>query len=322
MARYSRITGWGKYLPSRVLSNQELESMVATSDTWIRGRTGIKERRIASDQETASMMGEVAAREALEKAGVEPASLDLVVAATVTSELIFPACASVMQHALGATRAAAFDLNAACTGFVYALATASQFLATGTYQNALVVGSEVFSRILDWQDRATCVLFGDGAGAVVLQASDSLPGALGFVLGSDGSRAHILYTPGPCGNNNGRYYLTMNGQEVFRFAVNIICQATKQALAQAKLDLDHLDLLIPHQANQRIIDTAARLLKLPPEKVYSNVERYGNTSAASIPIALCEAVAQGRIRDGDHVVLVGFGGGLSWAAIVLEWGRG
>jgi 3-oxoacyl-[acyl-carrier-protein] synthase-3 len=322
LARYARITGWGKYLPQKVLTNQELERLVDTSDAWIISRTGIRERRIAANDETASTMAVHAAGEALKVAGLEPNCLDLVITATCTPELIFPACASLVQNSLGATNAAAFDINAACSGFIYALATACQFITAGSYSNILVVGSEVYSRILNWRNRDTCVLFGDGAGAVVVQASDSPPGSLSFVLGNDGSRADSIYTPGPCGINQGPYYLTMNGPEVFKFAVNVICLATKQAVEAAGLELSDIDLLIPHQANIRILQSAAKAIGLPPEKVFINVDRYGNTSAASIPIAMCEAVEQGRVKNNDHLVLVGFGGGLSWAAMVLQWGQG
>jgi len=322
LARYARVIGWGKYLPDKVLTNQELEQFVDTTDAWIWSRTGIRERRIAGADETASTMAVRASREALDISRIQADSLDLVIAATCTPDHMFPACASLVQDSLGAKKAAAFDINAACSGFIYALATACQFIAAGTYDNVLVVGSEVYSRILDWQDRNTCVLFGDGAGAVVIQASDSLPGSLSFVLGNDGSGANVLYTPGPCGLNDGRYFLTMKGQEVYKFAVNIIEEATKQAVAAAHLELSDIDLIIPHQANTRILKTAARMLDLPLDQFFINVERYGNTSAASIPIALCEAVEDGRIKDGDKLVLVGFGGGLSWAAMAIQWGRG
>ena len=322
MARYARVIGWGKYLPERVLTNQELEQFVNTSDAWIWSRTGIRERRIAGADETASTMAVHASREALDISRIQADSLDLVIAATCTAEHIFPACASLVQDSLGAKKAAAFDINAACSGFIYALATACQFIAAGTYDNVLVVGSEVYSRILDWQDRNTCVLFGDGAGAVVIQASDSLPGSLSFVLGNDGSGVDMLYTPGPCGLNDGRYFLTMKGPETFKFAINIMCQATKEVVAAAHLELSDIDLIIPHQANTRILKSAARLLGIPLDKFFINVDRYGNTSAASIPIALCEAVEDGRIKDGDNVVLVGFGGGLSWAAMAIQWGAG
>jgi 3-oxoacyl-[acyl-carrier-protein] synthase III len=320
LARYAQIIGWGKYLPQKVLTNQDLERLVDTSDAWIMSRTGIRERRIADDDETASSMAISAAADALKVAGLEPHSLDLVIAATCTPEYIFPACASVVQSSLGAKNAAAFDVNAACSGFIYALATACQFISSGAYKNILVAGSEVYSRILDWKDRSTCVLFGDGAGAVVVQASDTPPGSLSFVLGNDGSRANSIYTPGPCGLSNGPYYITMNGPEVFKFAVNVICLATRQAVKAAGLELSDIELVVPHQANIRILKSAAKALEMPPEKVFINVDRYGNTSAASVPIALCEAVEEERVKDGDHLVLVGFGGGLSWAAMVLEWG--
>ena len=305
-----------------MLTNQDLERIVSTDDTWISSRTGIKERRIVGADETASTMAVRASREALRVAGLEPESLDLIIAATCTAEHIFPACAAVVQGALGATRAAAFDVNAACSGFIYALATGSQFVATGAYDNVLIVGTDVYSRIVDWQDRNTCVLFGDGAGAVVIQASDSLPGAVGFVLGNDGSGADTIHTPGPCGVNDGRYFIRMRGPETFKFAVNIVCQAARDVVRAANLGLSDIDLIIPHQANTRIIKSAARRLKIPEGKFFINVERYGNTSAASIPIALCEAVEGGRVNDGDRLLLVGFGGGLSWAAMVLEWGTG
>ena len=320
MARYAQIIGWGKYLPQKVLTNKDLERLVNTSDAWIVSRTGIRERRIAANDETASSMAVRAARDALKVAGLEPRSLDLVIAATCTPEYIFPACASLVQSSLDAKNAAAFDVNAACSGFIYALATACQFVSSRAYNNILVVGSEVYSRILDWKDRSTCVLFGDGAGAVVIKASDTPPGSLSFVLGNDGSRANSIYTPGPCGLSNGPYYITMNGPEVFKFAVNVICLATRQAVKAARLELSDIELIVPHQANLRIIKAAAKALELPPEKVFINVDRYGNTSAASVPIALCEAVEEGRLKDGDHLALVGFGGGLSWAATVLEWG--
>lgn len=322
MARFAKITGWGKYLPETILTNHDLERLVDTSDGWIQSRTGIRERRIASNNETASTMAVRASQAALEVAGLKPDALDLIITATCTPEHIFPACASLVQHSLGASKAAAFDVNAACSGFIYALATACQFITTGAYRNILVIGSEVYSRILNWRDRSTCVLFGDGAGAVVVQASEGLPGMLSFVLGNDGSRASSIYTPGPCGLTSGPYHITMNGPEVFKFAVNVICLATRQAVMSAGLDLSHVELIVPHQANTRILKAAAKALELPPHKLFINVDRYGNTSAASIPIALCEAVEQGRLRDGDHVVLVGFGGGLSWAAMVLEWSTG
>ncbi len=323
MPRNARVIGWGKYLPERVVTNRELERTLDTSDEWIRSRTGIRERRLAADHETTSTMATLAARNALATANLSPSDLDLVLVATCTPERMLPASASVVQNALGAQRAAAFDLNAACSGFVYALATACQFIAAGNFRNVLVVGSEVYSRILDWTDRSTCILFGDGAGAVVLQARDDGPGLMSFILGSDGSRGHLLYVPGPAGaitvSKNGHYHLAMDGPDVFKFAVTAMCQASREAAQAAGIALSDIELVIPHQANQRISQAAARALGIPPERFFSNVERYGNTSAASIPIALCEAVEEKSIRPGDHVLMVGFGAGLSWGALVWQW---
>ncbi len=270
-------------------------------------------------------MGIQAARSALDVAGVDPETIDLVVVATCTADMIFPSCASQVQHGIGAYRAGAFDVNAACSGFVYALATASQFIASGAYQRVLVVGTEVFSRILDWTDRSTCVLFGDGAGALVLEASEEGDGLLSFVLGSDGAGAELLYVPGIGRPDPAREMvacqLRMNGPEVFRFAVKVMEDAAREAALRAGLHLQDIDLFIPHQANQRIIKTASRGLGIPPERVFTNVERYGNTSAASVPIALAEAADLGMLQPGQHVVLVGFGGGLSWASAVVRWSR-
>jgi 3-oxoacyl-[acyl-carrier-protein] synthase-3 len=322
LVRYARVTGWGKYLPEKVLTNQELEQMVNTEDSWISSRTGIRERRIAGADETASTMGVLAGREALAVSGIQPDSIDLVIGATCTPDNIFPACAALIQDSLGARKAAAFDINAACSGFIYGLATACQFIAAGSYNNILVIGSDIYSRILDWKDRSTCVLFGDGAGAVVVQGSDSPSGTLSFILGNDGSGASTIYTPGPCGVNDGRYFIIMKGPETYRFAVNIMCRAIQEVVAAADLKLSDIDLIIPHQANTRIIKSAARLLDIPINKFFVNVDRYGNTSAASIPIALCEAVEEGLVKNGDRLVMVGFGGGLSWAAMLIEWWPG
>ena len=324
MTLSARITGWGKYLPGRVMTNHDLEGYLDTSDDWIVTRTGIRERRIAADDETASTMGVAAAQEALVKAGLTARDLDLIVTATCTGERVFPATSSLIQHGLGAPHVGAFDVNAACSGFVYALAVARRFVESGGHRNVLVVGTEVFSRILDWQDRGTCVLFGDGAGAVVLQASDQGGGILSSVIGSDGSGADSLYVPGICASPNdpvmnGHYYVSMNGPQVFKFAVRTIADATRQAVRDAGLSLDDIDLLIPHQANLRIISAAAETLGIPLENVFMNVEKYGNTSAASVPIALCEAADSGALSAGQKVALVAVGGGLSWGAIVLEW---
>jgi 3-oxoacyl-[acyl-carrier-protein] synthase-3 len=327
----AHIVGWGKYVPERVLTNDDLSEMMDTSDEWIRTRTGISERRIAGDGETTSSMATQAAWAALEAAALSPAQLDLIIVATATPDYAFPATACLVQDALGARNAAAFDLSAGCTGFVYALGVAADMIAAkegpGNTATALVVGAETLSRIADWSDRATCVLFGDGAGAVVLRANDSQGGILSTVLGADGSGGDLLYLPagGSAEPTSHRtvserlHYLKMRGREVFRFAVRAMPDATRQALEQAELTAADLNLLVPHQANKRILDAAARALDLPVEMVYSNVERYGNTSAASIPIALCEAVEEGLIQRGDVVVCVGFGAGLTWGATALRW---
>jgi 3-oxoacyl-[acyl-carrier-protein] synthase-3 len=326
LLKYARVTGWGKYLPERIVTNQDLEKKVNTSDTWIQTRTGIRERRLAADDEVASGMAIKASQNALRRAGLKPERLDLVIAATVTPEMIFPSCASIVQHAIGAKNAAAFDLNAACSGFVSAVSVASQYIGAGTYNKILVVGSEVYSRILDWTDRGTCVLFGDGAGAVVLEASDRTPGFLSFNMGSDGSRPEILYLPGICGTpvsqSNDEHYISMNGSEIYKFAVRAMAKSCKQALNSAGLTIDDVKLLVPHQANKRIIKAVAKKLGVQDDRVFMNVELYGNTSAASIPIALCEAVEQGAVQNNDIIVFVAFGAGLSWGAAVLQWGTG
>jgi 3-oxoacyl-[acyl-carrier-protein] synthase-3 len=326
--RYVKIAGWGKYLPERVMPNSELEHLVDTSDEWIRARTGIGERRIAAAEESTCSLAVQAARPALDMAGVAPSDIDLIIVATCTPDYSnMPATASLVQHALGASRAGAFDLNAVCSGFLYGLATGCQFVLTGAHQNVLVIGAEVFTRILDWEDRSTCVLFGDGAGAVVLQPTAAPGGLLSFVLGSDGSGGCSLYVPAGGSREPAsaatvaerRHYVKMQGREVFRFAARIVPDSTLSALEQAGLTTEDIDLLIPHQANVRIIDAAARRLKLSDGAVFSNVERYGNTSAASIPVALCEAIEEGRVRSGDTLVMSGFGAGLSWGTAVWRW---
>jgi 3-oxoacyl-[acyl-carrier-protein] synthase-3 len=316
-----RIAGLGKYLPERVLTNDDLARMVDTSDEWIRERTGIRERRLASDQETASSMGLEAAGRALAVAGIKPDSLDLVLAATTTPDGLFPTVASLIQDGLKARRAGAFDINAACTGFLAALATGSQFIATGACQRVLVVGTEVLSRIIDWTDRGTCVLFGDGAGALVLERANR-GGPLGAVLHSDGSGIDLLHAPGPCGRRDlppRPFLVFMDGRPVFKFAVNAMEEAVREALKAAGLSPQDIDLFVPHQANLRIINAAARALGLPLERVVVNIHRYGNTSSASIPIALCEAWEEGRLQEGQRVALASFGGGLTWGAMILEW---
>jgi 3-oxoacyl-[acyl-carrier-protein] synthase III len=326
--RYVRIAGWGKYLPKRIMPNSELAELVDTSDEWIRARTGIGERRIAAPDETTCSLAVNAARAALDKAQVAPQELDLVLVATCTPDYAnMPATASLVQHALGAPKAAAVDMNAVCSGFVYALATGSQFIATGAYKNVLVIGAEVFTRILDWQDRSTCVLFGDGAGAVVLQPTDEAGGLLSFVLGSDGAGACSLYVPAggsrePASTQTvaeRAHYVKMMGRDVFRFATRVLPESVVEALAAANLTTEDVDVLIPHQANTRIIDHAVKRLNVEPASVFSNVERYGNTSAASIPVALCEAVEEDLVQPGSTVVLSGFGAGLSWGTVVWKW---
>ena len=325
---FVRMGGWGKYLPKRVMPNSELAELVDTSDEWIRARTGIGERRVAAPEETTCSLAVHAARQALERAQVAPEALDLIILATCTPDYSnMPATASLVQDALGAPRAGAFDLNAVCSGFLYGLATGSQFIVSGAYQSVLVIGAEVFTRILDWQDRSTCVLFGDAAGAVVLQASDVPGGLLSFVLGSDGAGACSLYVPAggsrqpPSAETVAarEHYVKMQGRDVFRFATRVLPESVLQAVEAANLTTDDIDLLIPHQANTRIIDAAVRRLKLSETAVFSNVERYGNTSAASIPLALCEAIEAGLVRPGTTLVLSGFGAGLSWGSAVWRW---
>lgn len=326
MTRYAHIVGWGKFVPPNVLTNEELAKRVDTSDSWIRERTGIAERRIAT-KETTAMMGLHAAQDALEVADVNPNDIDLVIVATSTPEYIFPSTASIIQDQLGACNAGAFDLSAACSGFVYALAVAAGMIGSGTHNTIMVIGSETMSHILDWKDRATCVLFGDGAGALILRGSDQSGGILSTVLGSDGSGGELLQVPAggsriPTSIESvmaNQHAIRMNGREVYRFATRIMVDAARQALEKANLPLEEVDLLIPHQANSRIIDYATKSLNLSPDKVFVNLERYGNTSAASIPIALTEAIEAKRVNPGDHLVMVGFGGGLTWGSCAVEW---
>ncbi len=326
--RYSGITGWGKYAPERVLTNQELEKMVDTSDGWILARTGIRERRIAGPDEAVSTMSVAASRDALAVADLDPQDLDLIITATSSPDYLTPPVSSMIQGMLEASHAAAFDLSAGCTGFVYALATAQQFIATGAYDNVLVIGAEIISRFVDWEDRATCVLFGDGAGAVVMQACDAPTGVLSFVLGSEGSEYDALIVPAggsrypPCQEalDKGMHYIKMDGGRVFKFATKTPVEAAVRALEDCGLSIDDIALLIPHQANLRIIQCLAKSLEMPMEKVYVNLDRYGNTSTASIPIALCEVLEEGRVKEGDNILLLGFGAGLTWAAAVVKVG--
>ncbi len=313
-------------MPARILTNSDLEKMVDTSDQWIVERTGIRERRIAAEGETTSGLAAEAARRALEDAGVGAADVDLIIVATVTPDMPFPACSCLVQAKIGAARASAFDLNAGCTGFVYALSVASDLVAAGSHDNVLVIGADTLSRIVNWRDRNTCVLFGDGAGAALVRPMEAGTGFEAFVLGADGTRADVLTLPAggsarPASYetvDEGLHYIHMQGNQVYRFAVRIMVEATRQVLDQAGLEDRDIACVIPHQANQRLIDLAAERLGAP-ERVYSNVARFGNTSAASIPIALDEAVRTGRVKEGDRVLLVAFGAGLTWGSAVLRW---
>ena len=316
---YSRIVGTGSYLPARVVTNDELSRTLDTSDEWIRTRTGIRQRHIAEPAQTSSDLALPASRAALAAAGVGVGEIDLIVVATSTPDFVFPSAACLLQAKLGAKNCPAFDVQAVCTGFIYALATADNFIRAGQARTALVVGTEVFSRILDWNDRGTCVLFGDGAGAVVLRG-DASPGIRATVLHADGTHAGILSVPGNvCGGQIvGSPFVQMEGQAVFKFAVRVLDEAAREALAQCGLEVTDIDWLIPHQANMRILDATARRLGLPHEKVIVTVDRHANTSAASVPLALDEAVRDGRIRAGHKVLLEGVGGGFTWGAALVE----
>jgi 3-oxoacyl-[acyl-carrier-protein] synthase III len=312
---YSRIAGTGSYLPPRVMTNDEFAARLETSDAWIRERTGIAQRHIADESQTSSDLALQASRRALEAAGVQAADLDLIVVATSTPDFIFPSTACVLQAKLGAKGCAAFDVQAVCSGFVYALATADSFIKNGLYKKVLVVGAEVFSRILDWNDRGTCVLFGDGAGAVVLVAG-AKPGIHASVLHADGSQADMLSVPGNVckGRITGSPFLQMNGQGVFKYAVKVLDEVARETVAAAGMSLGDVDWLIPHQANVRILDATARKLGIAPEKLVVTVDHHGNTSAASIPLALDEFVRAGKIRAGHRVLMEGVGGGFTWGA--------
>ncbi|OQY23546.1 MAG: hypothetical protein B6I35_03460 [Anaerolineaceae bacterium 4572_32.2] len=327
MSQSRRTLYAAKYAIWKSRLNHDLEQMVDTSDEWIVTRTGIRERHIAGPGETTSSMSVEACQQALERAGVAPEEVDLVIIATSSPDYFCPPVSSMVQDRLGATRAGAFTLVAGCTGFVYALVTANQFIETGLYEKILVVGVETLSPAVDWTDRNTCVLFGDGGAAVLVEASDQPTGILSCELGSQGQDWDALIAPGygtvkPFSEEtlrNGDHYLRMDGRRVFKFATRKMTNSVINVVQESGLTWDEIDLVIPHQANARIIDLAVRRLKIDPEKVMVNVDRYGNTSAASIPLALCDALEEGRLQSGDHVVLVGFGAGLTWAAAVLHW---
>jgi 3-oxoacyl-[acyl-carrier-protein] synthase III len=322
-----RITGTGSALPEKVLTNFDLEKMVDTTDEWIVARTGIRERRIAVEGEYTSTFASAAALRALEMAGVAATEIDLIIVGTLTPDFPFPSTACIVQQSIGASNAVCFDLSAACSGFVYALATAEKFINSGSVKKALVIGAEVLSRIIDWTDRNTCLLFGDGAGAVVLEAVEGENGILSSHMHSDGNYWDILYQKG-CGSRNPAtqqnlddrlVYLTMHGNEVFKYAVRAMAEVALEALAANGLTSADVALFIPHQANQRIVDSVGKRLSLNPDQVFVNLDRYGNTSAASIPIALDEANRAGRVKEGDLVLLDAFGGGLTWGASLLRW---
>jgi 3-oxoacyl-[acyl-carrier-protein] synthase-3 len=317
---FSRIVGTGSYLPKKVLTNRDLELAVDTTDEWIYTRTGIRQRHIAADGEKTSDLALEASRNALRAAGIAAGDLDLIVMATTTPDMVFPSTACLLQAKLGVRNCPAFDVQAVCSGFVYGLSTADSFMRTGQYRNALVVGAEIYSRILDWSDRSTCVLFGDGAGAVVLRR-DSTPGILSSHLHADGSYANLLMVPGTVsgGKVSGRPLLQMDGGGVFKFAVKAMDDLVEETLAANGMQKSDIDWLVPHQANIRIIQASAKKLGLSMEKVVVTVDRHANTSAASIPLALDEAVCDGRIRAGQHVLLEAVGGGFTWGAALVKW---
>lgn len=325
---HASLIGWGHYAPERVVTNDDLAQIVDTSDEWIRSRSGIERRHFVSPDQATSDLSIEAGQRALDKAGVAPEDVDLVIVATSSPDYLTPPVSSQVQHGLGCTNAGAFTMMVGCTGFVYGLVTADQFIQTGAYQTILVVGAEVISKNLDFEDRTTCVLFGDGAGAVVLQATDKPCGVRSFELGSDGSQAEALIAPCPGTRNpvsqeavdNRTHYLRMDGRAVFKFATRTMGESLQRVMAKANVGVEDVDLFIPHQANARIIEYAAKQLDLPPEKVVINVADYGNTSAATIPIALSESLEAGRAKPGDTLAMVGFGAGLTWAACLFDLG--
>lgn len=327
MSRFTIIVGTGSCVPDKVLTNSDLEKMVDTSNEWIMARTGIRERRVVNAQMAASDLAWKAAERALKAAGTSPAEIDLIVVATVTPDMAFPSTACLVQDKIGAKRAAAFDISAACSGFVYGLSVVDQFIKNGTYETALLIGAETLSKITDWTDRNTCVLLGDGAGAVVVKSTEEEKGILSFYLGADGGAGDLLKLPAGGSRmppthetiDNGLHYIKMRGNELFKVAVRVLVRAIQEALSRIHLSSEEISLLIPHQANLRIIQAMAEKAGIPLSKVYINVDRYGNTSSASIAIALDEAVREGRIKEGDIVVLDAFGGGLTWGACVIRW---
>ena len=327
LGRTCSITGVGSYVPARILTNAHLEKMVDTSDEWIITRTGIKSRRQAAKDEFTSDMAAHAAQRAMKKAGVTADQIDLIIVATITPDMPFPATACIVQQKIGARRAAAFDLEAACSGFIYGLEIGQQFIMSRTYDTVLVIGAEKLSSIVDWTDRNTCVLFGDGAGAAVLQSRPNSHGLLTAVMGADGSKGNLIHMPGggsrcPASVDSVAaklHYLRMDGRETFKSAVQAMCHAAQEALRRCELDISKIKCVIPHQANRRIIDAVGKRLGATPEQLFINLDRYGNTSAASVAIALDEAVSSGKIQRGDLILMMVFGAGLTWGAAVIEW---
>jgi 3-oxoacyl-[acyl-carrier-protein] synthase-3 len=327
MNAYAHITGWGMAVPEKILTNDDIAQMVDTNDKWIRERTGIETRRIASPEDTTASLGADAALIALEMANVPPDEVDLVICSTSSPDYVFPSTASLIQDRIGATNAGAFDLSAACTGFIFALNIATQTIRGGAAQTVVVIGSETLSRYVDWSDRSTCILFGDGAGAFVLQGSEEPGGVISSVMRSDGSGGDLLAVPAsgaarPATHQTvqqGLHFIQMNGREVFRFATRVMARASREAIEKANLELEDINLIIPHQANARIIEAAARGLKLPMDMIAMNVNKYGNTSTASIPLATVEAFDEGRLHRNDKIVFVGFGAGLTWGAVTVIW---
>jgi 3-oxoacyl-[acyl-carrier-protein] synthase-3 len=324
---YAHITGWGMSAPETVMTNDDLSKLVDTNDQWIRERTGIQQRHVAKDDQFPSTLAVEASIKALTVANLRPTDLDLIIVSTSSPEYIFPATACLVQDQLGATKAGAFDLLAACSGFIYAMNMGAQAIRSGSIKNALIIGTETLSRFVNWKDRSTCILFGDGAGAFVLQASEEPGGVLSAVMHSDGSGGNLLTLEGGGSRHpatettvhDGKHYIKMDGNEVFRFATRVMASATQEVLDCAGLTLHDINWIVPHQANIRIIQAAARGLKLPMDRFVVNLEKYGNTSTASIPIAMVESIEKGQIKVGDKLVMVGFGAGLTWGALATTW---
>lgn len=323
------ISGVGSYVPEKILTNDDLAKIVDTSHDWIVERTGIHERRIVEDHIATSDIGTIAAKNALEDANIKPEEIDLIILATVTADHAFPSTACIVQKNLGATKSVAFDINAGCSGFVYGLSMAESYIKSGVYEKVLVIGAETLSKIMDWQDRNTCILFGDGAGACILERCEEGYGILSTELGSDGTNGEVLIQEAGGSRlpasidtvENRLHFIKMDGKEVFKFAVRVMEKASLNSLEKANLQLEDLDFLIPHQANIRIIDSAAKRLKLEKDKVCVNLNKYGNMSSASVPVALDEAVKSNKIQKGDNILLVAFGAGLTWASMTIKWNR-